>query len=322
MRLVELADASAEDALGAAAWLAQESATDALVLAELTGECGLLGAFQRVGRSGLERELRGLCGGRSAFAGEGTCALFAVTRDAPAWFAEADPPTGARLLNRWVRGLLTGLARVGVAASYPGRDFVAVESARVGALSLARLASGAAIFQAILATARPYTTAERAPEFPGLPPLPRAGTLGGRTGVEPLFSALASGFAERFGLELERAPLSSDERRELAAVELPPLEDPELAGLNSRGAIAIPIGELEAHVALRADGALARVRLRGDWIAAADDVRALEAALEGLAPGSPELSARCARWLADPQVLAIGVVAPEAIAQAVRKSAA
>ena len=322
MRLVELADASAEDALGAAAWLAQECATDALVLAQLGGECGLLGAFQRVGRSGLAAERRGLCGGRSAYAGDGTCALFAVTRDAPAWFAEAEAPTGARLLNRWVRGLLAGLSRVGVSASYPGRDFVAADGARVAALSLARFASGAAIFQAILATARPYTTAERAPEFPGLPPLPRAGTLGGRVGVEPLFAALAAGFAERFGLELERAPLSSDERRALAAVALPALEEPELAGLRSGGAVAIPIGELEAHVALRADGALERVRLRGDWIAGSADVRALETALEGLQPGSPELAARCARWLADPKVLAIGVVAPEAIAQAVRLSSA
>lgn len=322
MRLVELADASPEDALGAAAWLAQECAADALVLAKLEGECGLLGAFQRVGRSGLERELRGLCGGRSAFAGEGTCALFAVSRDPAAWFAEADPPTGARLLNRWVRGLLAGLARLGVAASYPGRDFVAVAGARVAALSLGRSASGAAIFQAIVATARPYTTEERAPEFPGLPPLPRAGTLGGRFAAAPLFSALAGGFAERFGLELERAPLSTDERRALAGVALPPLADAELAGLRSGGAVATPIGELEAHIARRADGALERVRLRGDWIAAAADVRALEESLEGLQAESPELVARCARWLADPKVLAIGVVAPEAIAEAVRLSSA
>jgi hypothetical protein len=322
VRLVELADASAEDALGAAAWLAQEGAADALVLAQLSGECGLLGAFQRVGRSGLERELRGLCGGRSVFAGAGTCALFAVSRDPAGWFAEADRPAGARLLNRWVRGLLAGLSRAGVAASYPGRDFVAVDGARVAALSLARFAAGASIFQAIVATARPYTTAEPAPEFPGLPPLPRAGTLGSRVGVEPLFAALASGFAERFGLELERAPLSGDEQRARAAVALPSPEDPELAGLRSGGAVATPIGELEAHVALRADGVLARVRLRGDWIAASDDVRALELALEGLRPDSSELAARCARWLADPTVLAIGVVAPEAIAQAVRLSSA
>lgn len=316
VRLVELARASAEDALGAAALLANEYAGDALVLAQLTGECGLLGAFQRTGRSGLARELRGLCGGRSAFAGEGTCALFAVTRDADGWLGE--PVPAARKLNRWVRGLLAGLTRIGVAASYPGRDFIAVEGARIAQLALAREASGAWMFQAILATGRPYTTAERAPEPPGLPPLPRAGALGLES--EPLFAALASGFAERFGLALGREPLSTDELRALAAVELPALEDPELAGLRSGGTVAVPIGELEAHVALRPDGALARVRLRGDWIAAAGDVRALEATLEGLAPASPEVRARSARWLADPNVLALGVVSPDSIADAVRLS--
>ena len=321
MRLIELADTSAGDALGTASWLAQEGAGDALVLAELAGECGLLGAFQRVGRSGLAREQRGLCGGRSARAGAGTCALLAVTRDAPGWLGEAAPPAGARALNRWVRGLLAGLQRLGLAASYPGRDFVALDGARVAQLSLAREANGATIFQAILATGRPYTTAEPAPDHTGLPPCPRAGTLGG-VETASLFAALASGFAERFGLALERAPLSAGERRAAADVALPALEDGELAGLRSGGAVTIPIGELEAHVALRPDGAFARARLRGDWIAARPDVRALEDALVGLAPSSPELRDRCARWLADPAVLAIGVVSPDSIVQALALSSA
>ena len=322
MRLLELAEASAEDAFGAAAWLARAGAPDALVLAQLTGESGALGAFQRAGRSGLARELRGVCGGRSAFAGEGTCALFAVARDVHAWLGEPRPLPAARVLNRWVRGLLAGLNRLGVAASYPGRDFVAANGARVAQVSLGRAEGGAWILQAILATARPFTTAEPAPAFPGLPPLPPAATLGpAARATEPLFAALAGGFAERFALGIERAPLTGDERRAVAATRLPPLVDPELAGLRCGGPVAIPNGELEAHVSLRADGALEGVRLRGDWIAAAADVRALEAALAGARPASAEIRAYAARWLADPAVLALGVVGAEPIAEAIALSA-
>jgi len=322
VRLLELAGVSSEDAFGAATWLARAGAPDALVLAELGGESGALGAFQRAGRSGLARELRGPCGGRSAFAGEGTCALFAVASDVHAWLGEARPLPAARVLNRWVRGLLAGLSRVGVAASYPGRDFVAADGARVAQVSVGRAASGAWILQAILASRRPFTTREPAPAFPGLPPLPPAGVLAPAAGArEPLFAALAVGFAERFALALEPAPLAADELRGVATTPRPPLVEPELAGLRCGGAVAIPNGELEAHVALGTDGALERVRLRGDWMAAAGDVAALEAALAGLAPASSELRARCARWLTDPAVLALGVSGPEPIADAIALSA-
>jgi hypothetical protein len=64
------------------------------------------------------------------------------------------------------------------------------------------------------------------------------------------------------------------------------------------------------------------VRLRGDWIAGRGDLRVLEDALAGLSPSDPDVRAHCARWLADPRVLAIGVVAPDAIAEAIRRSAA
>jgi hypothetical protein len=302
------------------AWLARESVADALLVADLSGECGLLGAYQRAGQSGAERELRGICGGRSAFAGEGVSALFAVIADVGAWLAEESAAlSGARLLNRLVRGVLAGLTPIGVAATYPGRDFVAVDGRRVAQLSLSRAESGAHLFQAVFGRLRPYTTLERAPEFPGLPPLPPAGALD--VEAEILAAALARGFETRFGLALEAAGLSPDDERAIAATVLPPLVDPELAGLRAGAGVATPIGELEAHVALRADGALERVRLRGDWIAAPADVRALEDALVGAAPDGARVRELSARWLGSPAHLVVGVTDPAAIAEAIARAA-
>ncbi|HKC51820.1 MAG TPA: hypothetical protein VKF60_13575 [Myxococcota bacterium] len=295
------------------------SAADALLLADLSGECGLLGAYQRAGRSGIGRELRGLCGGRSAFAGEGVSALFAVIPEPRAWLREESALSGARLLNRLVRGLLAGLTPIGVGASYPGRDFVAVEGRRVAQLSLSRSERGACLFQALIGRARPYTTAEPAPEFRGLPPLPPAGALG--VEAETLATALARGFEARFGLELERAELSREDERAISATELEPLVDPGLAGLRAGAPVATPIGELEAHVALGADGALERVRLRGDWIAAPGDVRVLEDALVGVAPDCARARELCARWLGAPAHLVVGVTDPAAIAEAIARAA-
>jgi len=302
------------------AWLARVSAADALLLAELSGDCGLLGAYQRAGRSGNARELRGICGGRSAFAGDGVSALFAVIPEPRAWLGEeAAALSGARLLNRLVRGVLAGLTPIGVGASYPGRDFVAVEGRRVAQLSLSRSEGGACLFQALIGRARPYTTAERAPEFPGLPPLPPAGALG--VEAEALAASLARGFEARFGLELERAELSPEDERAISAIELEPLVDPGLAGLRAGAPVATPIGELEAHVALGTDGALERVRLRGDWIAAPGDVRVLEDALVGVAPHGARLRELCARWLGAPAHLVVGVTDPAAIAEAIARAA-
>jgi hypothetical protein len=301
------------------AWLAHASAADALLVADLAGECGLLGAYQRAGKSGEARELRALCGGRSAFAGDGVTVLFAVIPDIRAWLPDdAANLSGARLLNRLVRGVLAGLTPIGVEASYPGRDFVAAGGRRVAQLSLSRSPRGAHLFQALFGRGRTYTTAERAPEFPGLPPLPPPGVLG--VDAETLASGLARGFETRFALGLERAELSPDELRASAATELPRLVDPELAELRAGDPVATPIGELEAHVRVAADGLLQRVRLRGDWIAAPADVRALEDSLVGVAPGAVRVRELCARWLAAPAHLVVGVTDPAAIAEAIARA--
>jgi len=319
--VTHLARVSPERAVRALAWLADSSTADALLVAELCGEGALLGAFQAAGRSGLPGEIRGPCGGRSARLGEGIVLAAAVVEELAGWLPGDDVAqlSGARVLNRLARGVLAGLTQIGVAASYPGRDFVSVAGRRVVQLSLGRGAAGALVFQGVCGNARAFATEEPAPEFPGLPPLPEAAPLG----ADParLAAALAEGFARRFGLSPEPAELSAGELRALDAVELAAVDEPELAELHSGGPVATPIGRLEAHVRLRSDGALERVRLRGDWIASRPAVRALEEALAGRRPEAADTLELCARWLAAPTNLAVGVPDARLVALALHKSA-
>ena len=310
-----------ERAVRAACWLAESSEEDALLAAELAGESALLGAYQERGASGSGSELRGVCGGRSAFAGDGIAALWALVGDLAGWGIDAGPgaASGPRVLNRLVRGVLAGLTQIGVSASYPGRDFVVAGGLRVAQLSLSRGPGGRLSFQALVGAARSLATAEPPPEFPGLPPPPAPGALG--IPAQTVCSALVDGFARRFALELAPMELSLDELRAVAALPLPSLDDPELAGLRSGGAIATPIGRLLAYVALGPDGTLDRIRLRGDWIAAPGPLRELECALAGRVPGAAATRELCARWLAAPESAVVGLVDPAALVQALERSA-
>jgi hypothetical protein len=80
----------------------------------------------------------------------------------------------------------------------------------------------------------------------------------------------------------------------------------------------IPIGRLQAALELDADGRIARLALLGDWIAASDDVEALERALVGIeARDRPALERLVSRWLALPGSIAIGATDPRQIAAAI-----
>jgi hypothetical protein len=304
---------SAERTVRSLAWLARECSADALLVADLAGDpVGLLGAFQRPGKSGEARELRASCGGRSALLGAGRVALCARIADPAGWLAEpASRLSAPRLLNRLVRGLLAGITPIGVAASYPGRDFAVVGERRVAQLALGRDARGAVLFQAVCGAEEPVATREPDPAFPGLPALPPPGALG--VAAPALADALARGFAARFGLELESF--------EAGEAEPPPLADPELVGLAAGPPVATPIGELAAHVALAPGGSLARVRLRGDFMASAGELRALEDSLAGLDPASPRIGELAARWLTAPESAVVGVTDARAVAEAVARAA-
>jgi len=325
-RLIRLTQASPELELGVVSSLAQRAGSCALVITQLAGDAASLGRFQGPGRSQAGREVRRLSGGRSTRYGDGIVSLCAVVPTVQAWLDEPGVLSGPRLLNRLVRGFLAGLTRLGLAASYPGRDFVTVDARRVAYVSLAREHGDGLVFQAIVGVGAPYTTEEREPRWPGLPDPPEPTWLARERSSAPEFDRIAAafeaGFAERFSLALDDAPLSTDELRASSAALIPPLVEPALAGLLCAGPIATPIGELEAHVALDGEGRLSRVRLRGDWIASLPDLRALEVSLVGELPDGARARALLAAWLAQPSALVIGLTDAGMLARAIARSAA
>ena len=170
VRLVELARASAEDALGAAAWLAQRVRNRRAACSRSSrGECGLLGAFQRVGtQRARARAARAV---RRALGVRGRRDLRAVCRQRAtraAWLAASRAAGRRAPLNRWVRGLLAGPDPDRCRRQLPGPRLrrggrrASRGSCRSRASRAARRSS-----RRSSRPRRPYTTAERAPEFAG-----------------------------------------------------------------------------------------------------------------------------------------------------------
>lgn len=324
-RVIRLAGVAPERELALVAGLARRPGTSALVISRLEGDAAALGSRQRAGRSLAARELRRIGGGRSTQYGDGVVSLCALAPAPQAWLQEPGTLAGPRLLNRLVRGLLAGLSRLGVVATYPGRDFALANGRRIAYVSLAQEVSGVLVFQAVLGVDAPYTTAEREPSWPGLPPAPAATSLARERvpapGFDAIASALAEGFADRFSVALEESALTGDEERACADQAAPPLVDDALAALRTAGPIATPIGELEAHVALDGDARLARVRLCGDFMAGQAGLEALERELVGALPGSARVRELCGAWLANPTSLVIGLSGASALADAIARSA-
>jgi hypothetical protein len=127
-----------------------------LLVSRLTGGALALGRWQlasdALSESGLEKPwVRRATGGRTVALGEGLLAVAMVLPHRSA-LVSADPealPAGS-FLNRAVRPLLEALARLGVPATYFGRDFVTWESGQGPLLGFDLAASGAALFEAII----------------------------------------------------------------------------------------------------------------------------------------------------------------------------
>ncbi len=313
-RLIVLEEAAPAIELGiVGALLGSEASAGAIVIAALVGDAAALGRYQRPGRTGHTREVRRLTGGRSTLYGDGILSLSAVIPSSQAWLEETEALPGPRLLNRYVRGLLSALQSCGLHAVYPGRDFVTVAGRRVAYVTLERSDSGALVFQAVIGTTGAYVVDDPGPDFPGLATPPEATWIEREGGELHSLRALATNYAARFSLDLFDAPAPQPVGAPLLERALPP---------HSSGAIPIPIGQLEAHVELAADGTLARLKLSGDWIASSAEVLMLEQALVGKPP-DPELLVRVIdRWLRAPGNLTIGLVSATPAVEAIRSAAA
>jgi hypothetical protein len=304
----------------------------ALVMADLSGNTEALGRWQAPGDvTGplLESFVRRWTGGHGTVYGDGILSVCAVLPEPGAWLEEPGPLPADRALNRYSRGLLRGISRLGVQAAYPGRDFLTVSRRNAAYLSAERDARGVLLVQAVLAVETEYALEAEPPLGAGLPPVPPPTTLAEElddADISPhLQTAIAEGYAAQFRLDLAEWP-AEEAGRALAADPGPLLAvvppDEERLSFARGEEVEIPIGSLEAFARVGPKGRLERVRLAGDWIAGSAGVAALEAALAGALPERPTLAKLVAPIVADPAHLFIGIDSPDSIVEAVLRAAA
>jgi hypothetical protein len=263
----------------------------ALAVARLTGGTIALGRYQRAdtvltdhGRAAPVQ--RRWTGGRAIALGEGVLAASLVLPHR-SWLVDPDPEAlpASRFLNRAVRGLLSGLGKLGIGAYYFGRDFVTVESSQAAYLSFDITPSGAALLECYFAAEAHWWLPSECDALPPQPPqrgVPGPASIPALEGVtsSQLLSVLGEGYVERFGVTLERGAAPS------------PLSAPELVELPLRSRLhSIPIGFTEVRASM-ADGRLVRISLNGDFLADSAGLEAAERALIGAEPTIESIAPR------------------------------
>jgi hypothetical protein len=258
-----------------------------LVVAELTGDTALLGRHQRFTTAiaaphlGALTPLRRSGGGRTLSVGQGTLGvLFAVPQ--PGVLLQS-AVRHDRFINRYVRGLLAGLTRLGApgGAGYFGRDFIACQSQQLAVVSQDNL-TRAALLEAHVAidlslqlpTALNHYPAHGDPRAGG-PPHTTLAALRGRTvGLDEATDAIARSYASTFACLAARKG-----EPDWAEAPLEPVHEDE-EGWSDSGVCDIPIGFAEG-LARHEGGVVTGARLRGDFMAPAFLLRQLEQAMAG-----------------------------------------
>lgn len=303
--------------------LARSHPLPILVVAGFATQALLLGRHQRAAsaldlpttRSLGVAALRRAGGGRTLLVGEGTVGLFLYTPTGAPLTVGPFPPD--RTTNRYVRGLLAALRGLGARqASWFGRDFVSAGGRQLAVVSQEGTPDGAVALEAFLSVSRPL---QPPPELLRARPHsdPRAGgpaavslaELAARApGFDEVAAALMAGWSGPGG------PVPEPVDGALPEVELPPAGEDE-TGLSESGPVEIPIGFLEA-LSAAAHGRLVGPRLRGDFIAPASAVAALEAALDGAPIDDAEVGRRVNEVFHQPGAFLQGVTDLGAVAQA------
>lgn len=269
-----------------------------LVLAGLGEPALLVGRHQRA-RSAVDVDrarARGLVvarragGGRSVVVGDGVLAAFLYV---PPSDPLAPAPGPDRILARMLRGLLAGLRASGArGAAFHGRDLLAADGRQLGVVSQEGSAAGAVAVEALVSVARPMPVPDpfcrypvaRDPRAGGPRPVTLEELRGAPVELDALAATIEAGYAAAHDRELARAEGVLPERA------LPPVEEDE-EGLRAGGLLDAPLGFVEA-LAAPAPGVLTGVRIRGDLIAPAFALAALEADLEAAPVDRGEIGRR------------------------------
>jgi hypothetical protein len=204
-----------------------------------------------------------------------------------------------QIMNRYARGMLAGLRSLGLDCFYPGRDAITFEARETAMCSFEIQASGAMLFETILAVDRGMENVVHDLELidpEGALPCrmysPESATTLARelkreVAFDELADALTAGYRGLLGTtrvrELTASETAAAANRGRAIVDARWIND--RVGLQSqarqRNRITAQLGAIEAAVALESDGTIAAVTLSGDFIANSSAIAELENELRG-----------------------------------------
>ena len=274
--------------------------------ASLTGDAIALGLWQRAasaldGDAAASRRVRVVrrsTGGPAAYAGEGIVYFALALRHASVLMSCPKD----RVLNRNVRGFLGGLSLGGEAAHYFGREYLSVARRPAALIAWDRLGDGRVLLEVFASHTKSFVLDSALdgypepsePRFFGKEPIRLAEAWGGERPIEQIVRSVAEGHPSRFGTDvtIDRSSLTDVERAEVRARTDSFLWQPDVAEdtLAWSAPHEIPIGWLSAGARLDEGGAIADVRIAGDFF---QDHDAPSALLQRLAekPRSSELYA-------------------------------
>ncbi|WP_333650771.1 hypothetical protein [Candidatus Binatus sp.] len=249
--------------------------------------------------------IRRLTGGRVVGAGNGWLGVALILPILPARTALLSEDTARlrnlrpeQVINRYARGILTGLRALGIDCFYPGRDAITFEQREIAMCTFEADASGATLFEAAIAHNRGME--ELVHDLERIDP---DGALSCRmydaasatkvvrelardVSFDELAGAIASGYGSSLG-ETRRRKLTAIESADAqhrgdALADSNWIHGPAAKQtLTLRNRIASQLGAIEAAVALKADGTIEAARLSGDFIANSPAIAELEGELRG-----------------------------------------
>jgi hypothetical protein len=243
----------------------------ALYCSETSVASVVLGAYQHAGHA-LRPEafeaialpvVRRRSGGAAVFCAPGVLYVALALRDASVLMA--CPP--GRILNRNVRGMLAGLRTLAVPAHYFGRDFVSVANDPCVYVGWDEHADGV-LLEFFVGVETAFTLppgldgyGERSePALRGKTPTTLRAAHAHYTTMTDVAEAVARGYGQGFGLELERAQLADRGIAEVARVDVH-----DVRGLTWSRPYEEAIGFVSAGVRLDASGAIAALEVGGDF---------------------------------------------------------
>ena len=289
-QLLIQSEVAADEAFARAASLAEQVSPErpvALYAAALTGDALCLGRYQNehqvLGTQQASKPwLRRSSGGAAIRAGLGV-AYVALALHERSSLLQCPP---GRLLNRNVRGVLTGLRGAGLSINYFGRDFLSLGAEPVSYVAWDQREGGQLMLEFFIACTGAWFVPEAEQGYPAR----KEPALRGReptmiTALRPeldasaLFRAIADGHARGFDVIWSEASLAPSAGHRAAAHDRVADE-----GLTWSSPREEAIGFVSAGVALDGAGNFARVRVAGDFFAHRACIATLQKQLCGVRP--------------------------------------